>query len=87
MFPIYKYASDALKQKFLPELATGKLIGAFGLTEPNHGSNPGTAVRVPVRVRVCVCALRCGAVRCGVQRCWAALRRAVLRAGPRSGRT
>ncbi len=41
MFPIFQYANDKLKEKYLPELAAGKLIGAFGLTEPNHGSNPG----------------------------------------------
>jgi glutaryl-CoA dehydrogenase len=40
MFPIFTYASEAVKSKYLPELATGKLVGAFGLTEPNHGSNP-----------------------------------------------
>jgi len=40
MFPIYNYASEAIKSKYLPELAKGKLVGAFGLTEPNHGSNP-----------------------------------------------
>ncbi len=40
MFPIYKYASEEQKQKWLPKLATGELIGCFGLTEPNHGSNP-----------------------------------------------
>jgi len=41
MFPIDAYASDKLKNKYLPELAAGKLIGCFGLTEPNHGSDPG----------------------------------------------
>jgi len=41
MLPISKFASEELKQKWIPELATGKVIGAFGLTEPNHGSNPG----------------------------------------------
>jgi glutaryl-CoA dehydrogenase len=40
MFPIYEYASKELKEQYLPELAQGKLIGCFGLTEPNHGSNP-----------------------------------------------
>jgi len=42
MFPIYEYASEEQKQKYLPELAKGKMIGCFGLTEPNHGSDPGS---------------------------------------------
>ncbi len=41
MFPIWKYGDEAQKQKYLPKLATGELMGCFGLTEPNHGSNPG----------------------------------------------
>ncbi len=41
MHPIYSFASDAVKEKFLPRLATGELIGCFGLTEPDHGSDPG----------------------------------------------
>jgi len=41
MHPINKFGSEDQKNKFLPELATGNLIGAFGLTEPNHGSDPG----------------------------------------------
>ncbi len=40
MFPIYKYGSEEQKHKYLPKLATGELMGCFGLTEPNHGSNP-----------------------------------------------
>ena len=40
MFPIWKYGSEAQKQKYLPQLATGKMMGCFGLTEPDHGSNP-----------------------------------------------
>ena len=40
MFPIYAYGSEEQKHKFLPKLATGELMGCFGLTEPNHGSNP-----------------------------------------------
>lgn len=40
MFPIYTFGSEEQKKKYLPLLATGELIGAFGLTEPNHGSNP-----------------------------------------------
>eukprot|EP00753_Platysulcus_tardus_P003856 PLAT12496.24.p1 GENE.PLAT12496.24~~PLAT12496.24.p1 ORF type:complete len:421 (-),score=185.93 PLAT12496.24:194-1456(-) len=40
MHPINAFGSDALKEKFLPRLATGELVGCFGLTEPNHGSDP-----------------------------------------------
>eukprot|EP01134_Creolimax_fragrantissima_P007730 CFRG7730T1 len=42
MFPIYQFATEEIKQKFLPKLATGELVGCFGLTEPNHGSDPGS---------------------------------------------
>jgi len=41
MYPIWKYGSEEQKMKFLPRLATGELMGCFGLTEPDHGSNPG----------------------------------------------
>ena len=41
MYPIWKYGSEEQKLKFLPKLATGEYIGCFGLTEPDHGSNPG----------------------------------------------
>jgi glutaryl-CoA dehydrogenase len=40
MFPIYAYGSEEQKRKFLPKLATGEWLGCFGLTEPNHGSDP-----------------------------------------------
>jgi len=40
MFPIHAYANDSVKDKFLPQLASGELIGAFGLTEPDAGSDP-----------------------------------------------
>ncbi|MBP5999250.1 MAG: acyl-CoA dehydrogenase family protein [Sediminibacterium sp.] len=40
MFPIYAYGSEAQKQKYLPKLASGEWLGCFGLTEPDHGSNP-----------------------------------------------
>lgn len=40
MFPIEAFGSEEQKQKFLPKLATGEFLGCFGLTEPNHGSNP-----------------------------------------------
>ena len=41
MYPIHSYGSDEQKKKWLPGLGSGKLIGCFGLTEPNFGSNPG----------------------------------------------
>ncbi len=41
MFPIYKFGSEEQKQKYLPKMARGELIGCFGLTEPDFGSNPG----------------------------------------------
>ena len=44
MYPIWKYGSEEQKMKFLPKLATGEFIGCFGLTEPDHGSNPGGMV-------------------------------------------
>ena len=40
MYPIWKYGTEEQKQKFLPKLASGEYIGCFGLTEPDHGSNP-----------------------------------------------
>lgn len=42
MHPIHAYGTDKQKDKYLPELAAGELIGAFGLTEPDHGSDPGS---------------------------------------------
>ena len=51
MFPIHAYGSEEQKQKYLPEMAAGRLIGCFGLTEPDFGSNPTgmltTAKKVP----------------------------------------
>lgn len=44
MFPIFAYGTEEQKQKFLPKLASGEMMGAFGLTEPDHGSNPGGMV-------------------------------------------
>jgi alkylation response protein AidB-like acyl-CoA dehydrogenase len=41
MYPIWRYGSEEQKQKYLPKLATGEMMGCFGLTEPDHGSNPG----------------------------------------------
>jgi glutaryl-CoA dehydrogenase len=40
MYPIFTYATEEQKRKYLPKLASGDMIGCFGLTEPNHGSNP-----------------------------------------------
>jgi glutaryl-CoA dehydrogenase len=42
MHPIHAYGSEAQRQKYLPRLATGEWVGCFGLTEPNHGSDPGS---------------------------------------------
>jgi glutaryl-CoA dehydrogenase len=41
MYPIHAYGSEAQREKYLPGLATGELVGCFGLTEPDHGSDPG----------------------------------------------
>ena len=41
MYPIYQYGNEEQRKKYLPKLATGELMGCFGLTEPDHGSNPG----------------------------------------------
>jgi len=42
--PIHTFAGEALKQRLLPQLASGELVGSFGLTEPDHGSDPGSMV-------------------------------------------
>ncbi len=44
MYPIYKFGSEEQKKKYLPKLASGEFLGCFGLTEPDHGSNPGGMV-------------------------------------------
>ncbi len=41
MYPIFAYGSDEQRKKYLPKLASGELVGCFGLTEPDHGSDPG----------------------------------------------
>ncbi len=41
MYPIWKYGTEEQRMKYLPKLATGEMMGCFGLTEPDHGSNPG----------------------------------------------
>ena len=42
MYPIFQYGTEEQRRKYLPELASGNLIGCFGLTEPNHGSDPSS---------------------------------------------
>lgn len=49
MYPISVFGTEAQKKKFLPELASGEMIGCFGLTEPDHGSDPGSMVTTAVR--------------------------------------
>ncbi len=44
MHPIYAYGTEAQRQKYLPRLARGEIVGCFGLTEPDHGSDPGSMV-------------------------------------------
>lgn len=44
MYPIYAYGTEEQREKYLPRLATGEWIGCFGLTEPDHGSDPGSMV-------------------------------------------
>jgi glutaryl-CoA dehydrogenase len=44
MYPILAYGSEAQRRKYLPKLATGEFVGCFGLTEPDHGSDPGSMV-------------------------------------------
>ena len=50
MYPIYAYGSEAQRQKFLPRLASGEMVGCFGLTEPDHGSDPGGMTTRAVKV-------------------------------------
>ncbi len=42
MYPIFRFGSEEQRRKYLPKLATGEMVGCFGLTEPNHGSDPGS---------------------------------------------
>ena len=44
MYPIYAYGTEAQREKYLPKLASGEWIGCFGMTEPDHGSDPGSMV-------------------------------------------
>jgi glutaryl-CoA dehydrogenase len=50
MYPIHAYGSEAQKRKYLPRLATGEIVGCFGLTEPDHGSDPGGMVTRAARI-------------------------------------
>ncbi len=49
MHPIFQFGSEAQKEKYLPGLARGELIGCFGLTEPDHGSDPGSMITRAVK--------------------------------------
>jgi len=49
MHPIYAYGSEEQRRKYLPQLATGELVGCFGLTEPDHGSDPGSMITRAVK--------------------------------------
>ena len=50
MFPIWRYGSEEQKQEWLPRMATGEIIGCFGLTEPDHGSDPSSMTTRAVKV-------------------------------------
>ncbi len=50
MHPIYAYGTEAQREKYLPKLATGEWVGCFGLTEPDHGSDPGSMITRAERV-------------------------------------
>lgn len=50
MYPIYAYGTEAQRQRYLPKLATGEWVGCFGLTEPDHGSDPGSMTTRAERV-------------------------------------
>jgi glutaryl-CoA dehydrogenase len=51
MYPIYRYGTDEQKKRFLPKMAAGKIIGCFGLTEPNSGSDPASMHTVAKKVK------------------------------------
>ncbi|MDX6214784.1 MAG: glutaryl-CoA dehydrogenase, partial [Frankiales bacterium] len=50
MWPIYAYGSEAQRRQYLPRLASGEIVGCFGLTEPDHGSDPGSMATRAERV-------------------------------------
>ena len=50
MYPIYDFGTEALRKRLLPKLATGEMIGCFGLTEPDHGSDPGSMKTTALKV-------------------------------------
>ena len=50
MYPIYDFGTEEQRNRFLPKLATGEMIGCFGLTEPNHGSDPGSMQTTALKV-------------------------------------
>ncbi|EAW33202.1 glutaryl-CoA dehydrogenase [marine gamma proteobacterium HTCC2143] len=50
MYPIYTYGNEAQREKYLPKLASGEWIGCFGLTEPDHGSDPGGMITRATKV-------------------------------------
>ncbi|MCB2585245.1 acyl-CoA dehydrogenase family protein, partial [Listeria monocytogenes] len=52
MVPIHEFGNEATRQKYLPKLASGEYIGCFGLTAPNHGSDPGAMVTRAKKVDV-----------------------------------
>ena len=50
MYPIFAYGTEEQRRKYLPKLATGEFVGCFGLTEPDHGSDPGSMITRAVKV-------------------------------------
>ena len=63
MYPIYDFGTEEQRQKYLPKLATGEWVGCFGLTEPDHGSDPGSMDDARGQGRLA--AIGCAATRCG----------------------
>ena len=51
MFPIYQFGTEAQKEEYLPRLAKGEIIGSFGLTEPDAGSDPGAMKTKAIKVK------------------------------------
>ena len=62
MYPIYDFGTEEQRQKYLPKLASGEWVGCFGLTEPDHGSDPGS---MATRAAAARAAIGCAAPRCG----------------------